>query len=184
VKKMPLNPEVRNKIYRYSSILKFANQIAMVLIPLGLIVLWLFADKLPPNLMNHQFGVADYKFGPLTKLLGILVSLIPSTVTFLLFFNTSKLFALYQKGEILLEKNVRCFKSIGFLFIIKTITDFLVIPLYAIILTMYNGPGNCRLSLSLNSEHLTSLASGIFLMIVAWVIDEARKANEELELTI
>jgi len=181
---MAIRPQVRERISQYSSILKFASLIAMIVVPLCFVFMWLFADKLPPYLISRQFGIDNFKIRPLTKILGMVVSLIPAIITFLLFFNTYRLFALYQKGYILLEENVRCFKRIGLLLIINALSKFLVDCLYTVILTMHNGPGHCSLSLGISSDHLTSLASGFFLMIVAWVMDEARKANEELELTI
>ena len=119
-----------------------------------------------------------------TQIFGGLVSILPALIAFLLAYNGFKLFALYEKGKILTRGNVNCFRNIGYLFICKGVASFVLTPVYTLIMTMNNAAGKHLLSVGLSSDDVLSIAGGFFIIVIAWVMDEAKKINEEVELTI
>lgn len=181
---MKVTADSQQKISVYSGCLKIIMQLLMIVVPAGLICIWLFIDKFPDHTIDKLFGVKDFYIRPLTKTLGVLITLIPSSIAFLLFNNGYKLFALYQKGMILVSENVNCYRKIGLLLILQTFSNVVTSSLYTIVLTMHNAPGHRSISLGIGSGEFSSLIGGFFLMIIAWVMEEAQKAKEELELTI
>lgn len=174
----------RKKIVSYSRVLKYLLLIAMVVLPVIIIGKWVIIDKIPAEELCKLAGVREFTVGLNTQFYGALVSIIPALIAFLLTFNGFKLFALYEKGKILTIANVACFRNIGYLFICQGVASFVLTPVYTIIMTMNNGPGKHSLSVGLSSNDILPVVGGFFIIVVAWVMDEAKKINEEVELTI
>lgn len=95
-----------------------------------------------------------------------------------------ELFGLYEKGLIFTEKNVTCFRSLGRTLIIWVICDVVKNSLISIVLTLPNPPGHRMITVGLYSADFTAIFVGIVILIIAWVMDEARKIQEDQALII
>lgn len=174
----------KKRIIRYSRILKWVSFIIMILLPCIIVGEWSILEKLPFYELNKLAGGKEFTIGVNTCVAGAIVSLIPATIAFLLFYNVYKLFGLYERGFILSRENVKRFRLIGELLIADSVSSFLLNPVYTLIMSMNNGSGKRTISLGISSGEIAWLVSGFFIFVVAWVMDEARKINEEIELTI
>lgn len=176
--------ENRKRIVIYSRILKYFLMIMMFAGPVYMVGHWIFINNFSYSMLQDYAGVSNFTVGTNTQIYGAIATVLPASIMFFLLFYGFKLFRLYEQGKILTTKNVDCFRKIGYLLICKGITAFLMRPVYSIIFTMNNIPGKRSVSLSLSSEYISTIVGGLFIVVVAWVMDEAKKINDEIELTI
>ena len=95
-----------------------------------------------------------------------------------------KLFECYEKGIFFQEENVACFKKLSRILIWWVIAGVVVTPVTTIILTMNNPPGEHVVQVSFQSADLTALVVGGILRVIAGVMDDGRRLQEEMELTV
>lgn len=119
-----------------------------------------------------------------TRLLAFLTDLIPLAAGIYALLKLRNLFRLYEKGLIFTELNVDCFRSLGRTLIVWVVCDVVRRTLLGIVLTMNNPPGKRMLVLGLDSGDFTGVFVGIVVLIISWVMDEARKIQEDQALIV
>jgi hypothetical protein len=82
-------------------------------------------------------------------------------------FLLNRLFGQFERGNFFTNENVRCIKYLGLIvagdWLLKTILDLMA----------------GRIGLELNE-----LLFGLFIVLIAWIMDEGRKIHEEQQLTV
>jgi hypothetical protein len=126
----------------------------------------------------------DHDLTAKTRFFAFLVDLLPLGVTLYGLTRLKNLFELYEKGSIFTEENVNCFRSLGRALIAWVACDVVSNTLLSIVLTMGNPPGRRMITVGLNSGECTGLFVGAVVLIISWVMDEARKMQEEQALII
>jgi Protein of unknown function (DUF2975) len=97
-----------------------------------------------------------------------------SLVFFLFWYRTVlKLFGFFQKGILFTTETVRSMQILGGIYVAKFVVD-------SIFHFLIPDP----LAFSLVSLSWAHLLAGLFIIFIAWLIDEARKIQEEQELTV
>ena len=123
----------------------------------------------------HLFPIVPNKFG---------FGLIGCITCFLTFawaagaWFAYKLFFLYARGDLFSAEIVRCIRRIGFVSILLGIGK--CFPLAALMVSDHNWavlPGLLLPSLS-------GIIPGFAIVVIAWIMDEGRKIQEEQELTV
>jgi len=172
-------------IRRASRRMEIAFKIVFILIPVINALVWLFingiSDEMQKNILPHYVRL------PLpaqARLLGFIVSMLPAGITMYGTWAVVRLFRLYEKGQIFREANVHCFRDISRALIIWCVVRLISDPLMSIALTLHHPPGQRMLSLGLRSMDITALLVGFALAVIAWVMEEGRKLQEELDLTV
>ncbi len=116
------------------------------------------------------------------------------------FWKLAKLFHFYERGLIFASETVRCIKFLGFLcatqWILEVIHHFLFVY-YLFPLSQSTPPpkvaANIRdasfnstpfFSLPIWNINFGTLLAGIVIVLIAWIMDEGRKIQEEQELTV
>lgn len=120
----------------------------------------------------------------LTRFLAFLTDLIPLAAVTYGLLKLRGLFRLYERGLIFTQLNVNCFRSLGRALIVWVLCDVLRRTLLGLVLTMNNPPGKRMLVLGLDSGDFTGVFVGIVVLIISWVMDEARKIQEDQALII
>ena len=118
------------------------------------------------------------------RILAFCVSMIKGAVVMFGIRVLVDLFRLYENGLFFRAENVACFKKISRILIWWVIAGIIVTPLTTIILTMNNPPGEHALQISFQSADLTALIIGGILSVVAGVMEDGQRLQEELELTV
>jgi Protein of unknown function (DUF2975) len=121
---------------------------------------------------------------PFTRLLGFLSDLVPLAALIYGLLKLKTLFLLYENGNIFTEANVKCYRSLGRTLMAWVACDIVSRALLGIVLTLDRGPGNRLLILGLDGGDFTGIFVGIVILIIAWVMDEARKIREDQALII
>ncbi len=147
---------------------------------------WLFFNQLYA-MMGPMIPLPvrlDHDLVAKTRFLAFLSDLLPLGVTLYGLLRLKDLFGLYEKGSIFTEENVNCFRSLGRTLIVWVACDVVSNSLLSIVLTLDNPPGRRMIAVGLNSGEFTGIFVGAVVLIISWVMDEARKIQEEQALII
>ena len=120
----------------------------------------------------------------LTRFLAFVIGLIPLGATLYGVQRLRELFSLYESGSIFKERNVGCIRRLGWTLIVWVVCEKARWSLLSIVLTLENPPGQRLLVVSFNGQDFTWVFVGIVVLTVSWVMDEARKLQEEQALIV
>ncbi|MET4575317.1 DUF2975 domain-containing protein [Ottowia thiooxydans] len=95
-----------------------------------------------------------------------------------------RLFLLYAEGTMFGELNVQALRGLGRCLILFSIVQMLFTPAMALALSAGNPPGERLLSVGVTVGMLEAALVGGLLLVIAWVMNEARKIDEEQQLTV
>lgn len=148
-------------------------------------LVWLFINRLPEAMYRN---ILPYFVSlPLpwsARLLGFFVVMIPTCVAMLGGYYLMQLFRLYEQGLIFKPTHVLYFKKLSRVLIWWFVASIVYRSLLSVALTLHNPPGHRMITLSLGSPDLTALLLGGILAVIAWVMEEGRKLQEDQDLTV
>lgn len=171
------------RIQRASRRLQVFCSFILVFIPVAIALAWIFIDSMSIKQLN--LPVKPNPDHPWFIFLGgFLISMIPGGVVMYAVLKLRELFGYYAGGIIFSAKNVRCYRRLGWAVIAWVIAEFIAEPMHSILLTLYNGPGQRLLTLSMSSDMIMGLFAGAAVLTIAWVMDEGRKIDEDQALFI
>jgi len=194
-----------NRIKNVSLFFRVIFQIIFIVLPVLLIVSWIYAPNelvflasfaklnaipatysgmhmytaqgLPEKAILHTLSVSE-------KSLGCLVSAIPMLVKMFIVYSLIKLFKLYEKGEIFSITHVRYIRNIGY----ALLTGQLIEPFYqfvmGFILTINNPPHHRYAAITLDQTNIGILLTALLVILISWIMAEACQLREEQQLTI
>lgn len=126
----------------------------------------------------------DHDLPGQTRFLAFLCDMLPLGVVIYALLRLKNLFMLYEQGSIFTEQNVDCFRSLGRALVVWVVCDIVNRTLLGIVLTLDNPPGKRLLVIGLDGGDFTGIFVGVAVLIISWVMDEARKMQEEQALII
>lgn len=100
------------------------------------------------------------------------------------YFMLFKLFGLFQSGQIFTSNTVSYIRNIGIGIFIWGVFDFLYPILITLFVRITDMSDSLPLSIGIGSDQLIKFATGLIIFVIAWVMLEAQKLNQEQELTI
>lgn len=111
------------------------------------------------------------------------------------YWQLARLFRLYERGLIFANETIRCIKTLGLLCIINwgmavaghCLAYIGPTPISSAGATIRFVPSSFSMgffSFSINYVNFGMLLAGIIIVIIAWIMDEGRKIQEEQELTV
>ena len=173
------------RITRVSRRFRLLFTALIIALPIGYGLFWVFFNELSEipkyspldHLVTRELTASD-------RLLGFLVTMIPAGVVLLCLFTLARLFRLYEAHEFFTANNVKCFRRLGHLLFVWVLARLIYDPLIAIALTYHNAPGSRQVMLTLDSADLPAVIVGGLLLVISWIMDEARKLQEDQAYTI
>lgn len=135
---------------------------------------------LVPNVPIHN----TLPFSMLHKGLLLAIQLIPLSMTLLICQALSKLFSLYERGDLFELENIRLIKRIGLLMILGQGLQLLYQPLMTAALTFNNPEGERLMSITMGSTNASALMTGLVILIASWIVKEANVLKTDSQLTI
>lgn len=172
------------RIQRASKGLERLFKTVTILIPIVGLAFWI-AIYFTPNM--QQTVLPRYVQLPVplwSLLLGFAAAMIPGAVAMYGMWVLARLFKLYSQGSIFRKDNVQCFRSLSRVMLLWFVASIVSVPIRSVVLTLHHAKGERCLELSLGSADLTALLVGLVVGVIAWVMDEARKMQEEQDFTI
>lgn len=181
------------RIRRLSARLNVVVTALLALVPLAVLLYWVFYNDLPPDwifLKSVAAGALELALGgrlpasPMCRTLGFFVTLIPTGVGLYGLLGLRRLFALYRAGRVFEPANVACYRRIGRAALFWAGAVFLQTPLLSLALSLDAPKGQRHLTVGIGTTELTALFLGGVVLLIAWVMDEARGLEEDRSLTI
>jgi len=118
------------------------------------------------------------------KLLGFLISLIPTTFNSYAFLLLARLFAKFERMEFFSQSSVKCIHNIGFCLLLNQLIYPVYIGMMSLALTFTNPPGMRNISIAFGSPQLHLTVIALAILLVSWVMEEGRKIHDEHTATI
>lgn len=181
------------KIQQISLIFRILFQIAFFILPIFLVVSWIQAPKslsffghmIVFNSIPHHYPIL-YTLGWSTKLLGFLISLIPTTVSMFTLYFLIKLFKLYERNEIFSLSNVKYIRNVAYTLLIGQFIN----PIYEFFVSMiitWHNPEHSGLryaSITFDQGNIGIIIIAVLVILISWIMAEGYKLKEEQQLII
>lgn len=146
---------------------------------------WIFMNRFPEFMASEMLPYcANLPLPASARLMGFVVVMIPTGVAMTGTYHLMRLFKLYERGEIFKLSNVHCYKKLSRVLVWWFVASILCSSLLSVVLTFHHPPGQRVITLGMNSSELTTLLVGLILMVIAWVMEEGRKLQEDQDLTV
>ena len=179
------------KIVRISRALKVLFSVLVVIAPVLMILYWGFFNQLlelKSTGVLYGVKVADLPIkAPVSawvRLLGFMAACPSLAVDLYALLKLRRLFALYARGQIFEKANVGCIKALGYALLAGQALSPVSQALLTLVLTFSNPKGQRMVEIGLSDANLTALVCGVMIIVVAFIMDEGRKLQEEQSLTI
>lgn len=190
-----------NKIQRISSYLLVVFNVLIVMVPLFLVVQWIFISLKTTDVSDviNFWGMLDktiqtpegyvnlstVAWTPALKLLGFCAALLGALPFLISLFFLKRLFSYYRDGETFTRRNAILYRKLGLLYLIdalfiKSLSQTLMI----LAVSLPSPPEHRYLSISFGLPNLSSLFYGVLVILVSWVMLEASKMHEEHQFTV
>jgi hypothetical protein len=148
-------------------------------------LVWLFINRFPE--MMYRKMLPYFVSMPLpvsARLMGFAVTMLPTGVAMIGGYHLVRLFRLYEQGQIFRDSNVRCFKKLSRVLIWWFAAGIVHNSLLSVVLTLHTPPGQRMITVELGSPDLTALLLGAILAVIAWVMEEGRRLQEDQDFTV
>lgn len=194
-----------NRIKNVSLFFRIVFQIIFFILPIFLIVSWIYAPDevvlligfiklnaipatysgmhtyvpqgVPEKAILHTLSISE-------KSLGCLISAIPMMVNMFVLYFLIQLFKLYERGEVFSINHVRYLRNIGYTLLVGQFVE----PFYqfamGIVLTLHNPPQHRYAAITLDQTNIGILLTALLVILISWIMAEGCKLREEQQLTI
>lgn len=171
-----------SRIQKTSRMLYLLYSALLFIIPLAVAFYWIAfnGSDLPlPRVVERLDLHSSVPYPASTLLLGFLVTLIPASVLMFGALQLRKLFRLYSTGEFFSRANSNCLRNLSIALLAWSPARMLFDALISVLLTSSNPAGQRFVTVSLEEIELTALLLGLNFLVVAWVMGEACKLQED-----
>jgi len=173
------------RIQHASRKLRYVLMTAVCLMPVLNGLVWLLINQLPELVQDRLIPYFVTMPLPVSaRMMGFAATMMPTGVAMLGAYHLMRLFRLYEQGDIFRSSNVRCFKNLSRVLVGWFVIGIIHRSLLSMVLTLHHPPGQRYITFELGSPDLTALLIGLALAIIAWVMDEGRKLQEEQDYTV
>ena len=174
-----------DRIRRASRRLRRLLLIVACTIPVINAMVWVYINHFPQIIYSHMLPFfVSIPLPASARFMGFLVTMMPAAVAISGAYYLMRLFRLYEQGQIFRPPNVLCFKKLSRVLIWWFAVGILHKSLLSVALTLHNPPGQRIITLGIGSPDLTALLLGGILAVIAWVMEEGRKLQEDQDFTV
>ena len=166
------------RIRRAGAMLRHFCAVMIVTIPVGAAAYWALVTE-ESQWLPYVVGDLTVALTPTSRAAAFLVTLVPGAVLMWAFWTLRRLFSLYSAGQYFSRDTVRCFRHLGLAALVWMISNLVHGALLSLSLTMANPPGERAVAVSGTGVDLTALFAGLVLLVLSWVMDEARRLDED-----
>lgn len=174
-----------DRIRRQGRLLEIICLVAAVAVVPLTAAYWAAFNLLPADMTRQAADLAASPELPgWVRLLCFLAALVPGAALMVTLLRLRRLFALYTAGRIFTLANVVCFQSVARALFVWAACSILYTPLHGLAVTAANPPGRHMLTLAIGATELALLFVATLVVVIARVMDEARRLDEEAALTV
>lgn len=158
--------------------------IVIVITPILSMLSWTFFNSLPAGFSKSGLPVrVTEELSSMTRVLGFMITLLPMSVELYGAIHLKRLFTLYEQGIVFSETNITCFRHIGYALIVWVPTNIVYIMLMSLNIN-YAKPFGTRVLFQIGTSDMVILFFGGVVLLIAWVMKEAARLEDELAHTV
>lgn len=175
------------KIRKFSTRIYIVLSILLVAAPMYYVLYWALINHLPDRLISvntPHLPLSQHHLTVKLQLTGFAVSLLPLSALVYGLTNMRKIFSYYKEGLIFSIEHARYFKNSANALLAWVVCSILYKSAKSVIFSLGNPPGSRVLEIQFTNAEFIPLMIGVIVYVIAWVMDEARAAEEENRLTI
>lgn len=174
-----------DNIRRHGRLLETVCLIAALAVAPLTALYWTAFNLLPADMTREAAALAAGPELPgWVRLLCFAAALVPGTALMIVLLRLRRLFALYRQGSIFSLANVLAFRDVARALWAWAACSVLFTPLNSLAVTAANPPGQHRISLGVGTTELELVFLASLVVVIARVMDEARRLDEEAALTV
>lgn len=160
--------------------------VAMLIPPIVLACYWIFYNEVPASAQaGPRLDISIVGAVPgFSRAMAFCVTMASASIGLWGVYTLIRLFRLYESGRIFGAENVACFRTFGRVLIAQAIANVVMTPILSVILTLHNPAGQKQLALSIGSGPLMAILAGFIVLVIAAVMEEGRKLEEDRRLTV
>ena len=121
--------------------------------------------------------------GP-TKLLGFCAGLMPLIINLAVLYFLIRLFSLYEQGKIFTFNNIKYIKRTAYALLIGQFVNLFYQAAISAILTWHNPIGHRYVVVGLSGMNIGILLLAVLIILIAWIMTEAYKLQEEQQYIV
>lgn len=171
------------RIQRVSRRFRLLFSALAVILPLLSLIYWLGFNYFPQEFVPLPVR-AEAELSLLARLVGFVISMLPIGVVITAMTILARLFRLYEKGIVFSTRTVKCFRQWGYVLMLWVLASLLYLPMLSGVVTSVNPPGHRLIAAQLGLSDFVILLIGAIIVLISWVMDEARKLEEEQAYTV
>jgi hypothetical protein len=146
---------------------------------------WAAFNLLPTDMTQQAAALAVSPELPgWVRLLCFAAAMVPGTALMVVLLRLRRLFALFRQGSIFSLATVLAFRGVARALWAWAMCSVLFTPLFALAVTAANPPGKHMISLGVGTTELALVFLASLALVMARVMDEARRLDEEAALTV
>lgn len=147
---------------------------------------WMFYNILPASAMAHnRIGLLVAEPPTVAiRLFAFLVMMASLSVLMITFWSLARIFQFYTEGRIFSLNTIHCYRRLGWLFILAAPVRVFTQAALSVVMTWNNPVGQKSLMVSIGSGEIFSILTGGVILVITYVMREARRLEEEQSLTI
>jgi len=176
-----------SNIKSLSTKLNLFFSLLLILVPLFYIAYWWFINDLsyPFISVNSQAKqLSPSELSIKLQILGFLASLFPLSAFFYGVLQLKKLFSFYEKGMIFSLEHVSIFKKLAKALTLWVVFSIIYESVKSVIFSINNPEGSRVLQVGIDSNQVILLIVSVIILLIAKIMDEGRKIDEESKFTI
>lgn len=136
-----------------------------------------------PDSFKEKWGIVNgIKLSLSVRLLALRVNIILIVINEALVVVIIKLFSLYESGKIFTRNNVNCYKLLGLLILLHPFARIITKALEVLALSINNLHHGFIFHLA--GENIIDIIIGCIILLIAWIMDEGRKMDEEQQYKV
>ena len=174
----------RERIQRISRRLAGLCVLLAIGVLVAVVLYWTLADA---TSMGWRWlgGITEPReLTPAVRIVGLAAMLLPVAAVIAGLLHLRRLFRLYSGGLMFGAKNVAALRGVGWSCISFGAAQVLFRPLVSVGLTAFNPAGQRVVTVGVDTGTVVALVLGGVFLVITWVMDEARKIDEEQALTV
>jgi hypothetical protein len=174
-----------DRICRLGRVLETVCLVAAVAVVPSIALYWAAFNLLPGDMTQEVARLAAFPALPAwVRGLCFLAAMVPGVALTVTLLRLRALFALYKEGRIFTLANVVCFRSLARALMTWAAASILYTPLHGLAVSAANPPGRHMLTLGIGGTELALFFMAAMTVVIARVMDEARRLDEEQALTV
>lgn len=114
-----------------------------------------------------------------TRIAAMVIAAVPVALGVTVLLLLHRLFLGFSRGQILVPESGRILRRIGIVIVVLGPLEILLRALASVVLSLPNPPGQRQIVVGISSDDITTIISGILLIVLGWTLEEAARIADE-----